>query len=120
MSVIVTKTGGHSATITWTADDDPQGLIARSVEGDQLAYALEALGQPAPHGTLQQSKLAARHATSLAHLLERRAAAQVVRLRDVYELSWRQIAETVLDAREKQGSARRMYESGRRYLGIGN
>ncbi|MFF3959811.1 hypothetical protein ACFYY1_42645 [Streptomyces sp. NPDC001890] len=117
MSVTVTKTAGYTAEITWTADDDPQGHIAKVVESDQLAYALEALGQPVLHGTPEQVLTAAQQTAALARLLERRAASQVVQLRDIHGLSWRRIAAVVLDDPDRQSSVRRMYESGRRHAG---
>ncbi|MGW6202236.1 hypothetical protein ACWF9B_01065 [Streptomyces sp. NPDC055089] len=117
MSVTVTKTAGFSAKITWTADDDPQGYLARAIEGDQLDSALASLGQPVLHGTPEQVLTKAQHTATLARLLERRAASQVVQLRDIHGLSWRRIAAALLDDPEKQSSVRRMYESGRRHLG---
>ena len=118
MSVTITKTAGYAAEITWTADDDLQGHIAKAIESDQLAYALEALGQPVLHGTPDQVLTAAQHTATLARLLERRAASQVVQLRDVHGLSWRKIAAVVLGDPERQSGVRRMYESGRRHSGI--
>ncbi|MFE7113195.1 hypothetical protein ACFU9W_44770 [Streptomyces sp. NPDC057600] len=117
MSVTITKTAGYTAEITWTPADDLQGHIAKTVESDQLAYALEALGQPVLHGTPEQVLTAAQHTATLARLLERRAASHVVQLRDIHGLSWRKIAAALLDDPEKQSSIRRMYESGRRHLG---
>jgi hypothetical protein len=123
MSVTVTKTGGRTATITWEPGDDPRGYLAAAVEGDQLAYALESLGAseaghagPAVSG--EQALLATRHTSDLARLLERRAAVQVVTLKDRYGLSWRRIASALFDDPEKQSSVRRMYDSGRRHLGV--
>ncbi|MFF8697335.1 hypothetical protein ACF08W_34565 [Streptomyces sp. NPDC015144] len=117
MSVTVTKTSGRTAQITWTADDDLQGYLDRAVESDQLADALQSLGQPVLHGTPDQILTQAQHTATLARLLERRAASQVVQLRDIHGLSWRKIAAAILDAPEKQSSVRRMYESGRRQSG---
>ncbi|MFE6977250.1 hypothetical protein [Streptomyces sp. NPDC057682] len=114
MSVTVTKTAGHKAEITWGQGDDPHGYLARAVEGDQLAYALEALGGATVPGNEDQALLAARHTTALARLLQRRAVAQVVQLRDVHGLSWRRIAEVVLEDKDKQSAVRRMYDSGLR------
>ncbi|MDX3129617.1 hypothetical protein PV367_07360 [Streptomyces europaeiscabiei] len=121
MSVHVTKTSGHTAEITWDPkSDDPQGYLATAIEGDQLAYALEALGDPDDvglKGASPESALQAAVCTAqLAALLERRSALQVVRLRDVHKLSWRRIAAAILDDPEKQSSVRRMYDSGRRHL----
>ncbi|MET7693938.1 hypothetical protein ABZT06_39240 [Streptomyces sp. NPDC005483] len=122
MSVYVNKTSGHSAEIVWDPkNDDPQGHIARAFESDQLAYALEALGDPDEVGLKGLSPETALHATALTAqltaLLERRSAIQVVLLRDVHKYSWRRIAASVLDDAEKQSSVRRMYDSGRRHLG---
>lgn len=117
MSVQITKTAGYAAEITWTREDDLQGYIAHAVESDQLAYALEAIGQQVLQGTPDQVLAAAQHTAALARLLERRAASQVVQLRDIHGLSWRRIAEVVLDDAEKQSSVRRMYDSGRRHIG---
>ncbi|MEV0580927.1 hypothetical protein [Streptomyces sp. NPDC050392] len=117
MSVTVTKTSGFTAEITWTTDDDLQGYLAHAIEGDQLASALESLGQPVLHGTPEQVLIKAQHTAALARLLERRAASQVVQLRDIHGLSWRKIAATLLDDPTKQSSVRRMYESGRRHSG---
>ena len=117
MSVTVTTTG-TGAEIAWDPADDPRGYVAQAVQGDQLAYALEALGRVDPEMyEIGEAKLAARHTTALARLLERRAAVQVVQLRDHHGMTWREIAAAVLDAPERQSSARRMYESGRRHLG---
>jgi len=122
MSVDVTKTSGGSAEITWEKADDPHGWIARSVESDELAYALEALGDEAGQHDPTHSESAARaaafHTNRLAGLLERRAAVQVVRLRDDYGLSWRTIAESIHEDPAKQSSIRRQYETGRRILGL--
>lgn len=118
MTVNVTKTGGHTAEITWTKDDDLQGHIARGVESDQLAYALTAMGQRVLHGTPDEVLATAKHTTALARLLERRAADQVVQLHDIHGLSWRRIATVLLDDPEKHSSIRRMYETGRRNSGI--
>ncbi|MEU8765170.1 hypothetical protein [Streptomyces sp. NPDC048659] len=122
MSVTVTKTAGNRAEITWEPrEDDPRGFLARAVEGDQLAYALEALGQdegPQNPATEADAALqAAMHTTALARLLERRAAVQVVHLRDVHGLSWRRIATALHDDPERQSTVRRQYEAGRRHLG---
>jgi len=118
MTVRVTKTAGHSAEITWAPEDDPQSYLAVSVEGDQLASALAALASPAnladDEGTLA---VITRHTKELAQLLERRAAVLVVQLRDEHGMSWPQIADRVLGDPDKQSSARRMYDSGRRHLG---
>ncbi|MFJ2438842.1 hypothetical protein ACIOWM_37125 [Streptomyces anulatus] len=118
MPVNVTKTGGHTAEITWTPDDDVRGEIARAVEGDRLAHALTALGQPVLHGTPERVLATAQETTALARLLERRAADQVVQLHDIHGLSWRRIAAVLLDDPEKHSSVRRMYETGRRNSGI--
>ncbi len=121
MSVDVTKTTGGSAEITWEKTDDPHGWIARSVESDELAYALEALGDEAGQHNPTRSEAAARqaafHTNRLAELLERRAAVQVVRLRDDYGLSWRDIAGVIHQDPEKQSTIRRQYETGRRIIG---
>lgn len=118
MTVRVTKTAGHKAEITWAPEDDPRGYLAVSVEGDQLASALAALASPEglaeDEGTLA---LIVRHTKELAQLLERRAAVLVVELRDEHGMSWPQIADRVLGDPDKQSSARRMYDSGRRHLG---
>jgi hypothetical protein len=122
MSVVVTKTAGATAEITWEQSDDPHGWIARTVESDELAYALEALGDGEAERDTSRSESAARQAAyftnKLAALLERRAATQVVRLRDDYGLSWREIAGAIHQDPEKQSTVRRQYETGRRHLGI--
>jgi hypothetical protein len=121
MSVSVTKTTGGSAEITWENGDDPHGWLARAVEGDQLAYALEALGDGEAERNTDRSESDVRQAAfftnQLAGLLERRAAVQVVRLRDDYGMSWRQIAESIHEDPEKQSTIRRQYETGRRIIG---
>lgn len=120
MSVNVTKTAGNRAEIVWEPGDDPHGYLAHAVETEQLAYALDALGQvdAAQRGvSADQALTEAMHAAGLARLLERRAAVQVVQLRDHYSLSWRRIAVAVFDDADKQSSVRRMYESGRRHIG---
>ena len=119
MSVDVTKTGGHRAEITWSPDDDPEGWLARTVQGDELAYALELLGRgPAPESyDDEQALTAARHTTRLARLLETSAAMQVARLRDVHGQSWRRIADVVHGDPEKQSTVRRQYDAGHRQLG---
>lgn len=117
--VSITPTGQTSAEIIWEPGDDPQGYLARSVESDQLAYALEALGDGESGPAAPETALsAAMHTITLARLLERRAAVQVVRLRDDHGLSWRQIASALYDDPDRQSSVRRMYDSGRRHLGI--
>jgi hypothetical protein len=118
MSVTITSTGQTSAEITWEPGDDPKGYLTRAVESDQLAYALEALGdsETGPD-TAEAALLAATHTAAIARLLERRAAVQVVRLRDDHGLSWRQIAAAVYDNPGKQSSVRRMYDSGHRHIG---
>ncbi|MFJ4051751.1 hypothetical protein ACIP29_37530 [Streptomyces coelicoflavus] len=118
MSVTITKTSGFTASITWDPQDDATGYLARAVESDQLAYSLEALGGGVVAETEEQALLAAQHTTALARELERRAAVQVVRLRDTHGLSWRRIAAVVLDDPDRQSGVRRMYESGRRSIGI--
>ncbi|RSS59837.1 hypothetical protein [Streptomyces sp. WAC01280] len=121
MSVSITKTNGHAAEITWEPGDDPHGHLARVVESDQLAYALQLLGgakagdDETPEAALQ----AAVHTTALARLLERRAAIQVVRLRDKFGMSWRQIAAAIHEDPDKQSTVRGQYESGRRHIGLG-
>ncbi|MEU2380362.1 hypothetical protein [Streptomyces misionensis] len=122
MSVTVTKTGGHTAQITWTPDDDPHGYLAAAVESDQLAYALQSLGDTetghsTPTATPEQALAATAATLSLARLLERRAAVQVVVLKDGHDLTWRPMAEALLGDASKQSSVRRMYDSGRRHLG---
>ncbi|MEU2358858.1 hypothetical protein ABZ599_38885 [Streptomyces misionensis] len=119
MSVSVTKTSGHTAQINWEPSDDPHGYLAASVEGDQLASALSALGSTDDLADDAESlAVMVRHTTELARLLERRAAALVVSLRDEHGMSWPQIADRVLGDPDKHSSARRMYDSGRRQLGL--
>ncbi|MGW5497756.1 hypothetical protein [Streptomyces olivaceoviridis] len=118
MTVRVTKTKGHEATVTWAPEDDPRGYLAIAVEGDQLESALAALGTT--EGLAQDGESLAvmvRHTTELARLLERRAAVLVVQLRDEHQMSWPQIAGRVLGDPDKHSSVRRMYDSGRRHLG---
>lgn len=123
MSVTVTKTAGNRAEITWEPrEDDLQGHIARAVEGDQLAYALEALGASEtgltePTASEEHAMAMAMHTANLARELENRAAVQVVQLRDHYGLSWRRIAVALFEDADRQSSVRRMYESGRRHIG---
>ncbi|MFZ3599858.1 hypothetical protein [Streptomyces sp. BH104] len=122
MSVSVTKTTGHTAEITWEPKaDDPHGYLARAVEGDQLAFALETLGNQDANreGDADRALNAAMHTAELARLLERRAAVQVVQLRDEHGLSWRRISSAIFEDPFKQSSVRRMYDSGRRHLGTG-
>ncbi|MFD5588779.1 hypothetical protein ACFWII_33865 [Streptomyces sp. NPDC127063] len=119
MTVHVTKTAGRRAEIAWAPEDDPHGYLAVSIEGDQLACALAALGSP--KGLADDGEALAvitRHTTELARLLERRAAVLVVQLRDEHGMSWPQIANRVLGDPDKHSSARRMYDSGRRHLGV--
>lgn len=118
MPVTVTKTTARTAEISWQPDDDPRGYLARAVEGDQLAYALEALGGADREQDTAPALSAAAHTAQLARLLDRAAAVQVVRLRDDRALSWRQIASALFDDPERQSSVRRMYATGRRHLGI--
>jgi hypothetical protein len=118
MSVTITKTAGHAAEITWTPADDPHGHLAQAVETDRLAYALEALGGGEAPTAAETALHAARHTTALARELERRAAKQIVVLRDQHGLSWRQIAGVVLEDPDRQSTVRRMYDSGRRHLGV--
>ncbi|MET7727537.1 hypothetical protein [Streptomyces mirabilis] len=124
MSVTVTKTSGGSAEITWQRrGDDPHGYLVRSVESEQLAYALESLGaseagHTEPTATEEYALQAVKHTAELGRLLERRAAVQVVQLHDHYGLSWRKIAAAIYDDPEKQSSVRRMYDSGRRHIGV--
>lgn len=127
MSVIIEKTAGNRAEISWSPqDDDPRGYLARAVESEQLAYALESLGASEdghtdPNGGADYALAMTMHTNALARELERRAAVQVVHLRDHYGLSWRRIAIALYeDDAEKQSSVRRMYESGRRHLGSGS
>ena len=125
MTVHVTRTGGHRAEIAWDADDDPSGYLARAVESEQLAYALEALGAttdqilrvPVTPEEEDQVLTALRHTATLARILERRAAIQVVQMRDQFGISWRRIATALFDDADRQSSVRRMYESGRRHIG---
>ncbi|MER6094208.1 hypothetical protein [Streptomyces bluensis] len=119
MTVQVTKTKGHAAEITWEPQDDPHGYLAVSVEGDQLASALAALASP--KGLAEDGETLSviiRHTTELARLLERRAAVLVVELRDEHGMSWPQISDRVLGDPDKHSSVRRMYDSGRRHLGV--
>ncbi|NUV64989.1 hypothetical protein [Streptomyces sp. CAI-85] len=118
MAVTVTQTTSTAAEITWTKGDDPRGFIARAVSTDQLAYALESAGEVEPTEENPDRALSATmHTVALARLLERRAAVQVVRLRDVHGLSWRRIAIALYEDAERQSTVRRQYETGRRYLG---
>ncbi|MFK0120807.1 hypothetical protein [Streptomyces sp. NPDC090994] len=85
---------------------DPGDCLAAAVEGDQLAYAPESLGaseaghtEPRPRARPYWLSVTS---SDLARLLERRAAIQVVTLREHYGLSWR-----------------RMYDSSRRHLSLG-
>ncbi|WP_217210217.1 hypothetical protein [Streptomyces sp. AC550_RSS872] len=122
MSVHVKKTTGHTAEITWDPKrDDPKGYLAAAVESDQLAYALEALGDPDDVGlkgvSPETALRASAHTAQLGALLERRLTVQVVRLRDVHGYSWRRIAEALLGDPDKQSSIRRKYDTGRRLLG---
>ncbi|MET8411317.1 hypothetical protein ABZV34_24965 [Streptomyces sp. NPDC005195] len=119
MSVTVDKTSQGNAEVSWDPqEDDPHGYLARSIETDQLAYALEAVGSAVEYTDADTALEAARHTTTLARLLERRSAAQVVQLHDVHRLSWRRIAEVLFEDPEKQSSVRRMYDSGRRTAGL--
>jgi hypothetical protein len=118
MAVDVTKTGGFTTEITWTPADDPHGRLARSVESDELAYALELLGAGPQDYDEEQALQAVRYTTQLARLLETAAAIEVVRLRDERGLSWRRIAAAVHDDPDRQSTVRRQYEAGRRQLGI--
>jgi hypothetical protein len=119
MTVHVTKTKGRAAEITWAPEDDPQGYLAVSVEGDQLASALTALGATRGLEVDDEEELAliVRHTKELAQLLERRAAVLVVKLRDEHGMSWPHIANRVLGDPDKHSSVRRMYDSGRKHLG---
>ncbi|KAB7643571.1 MULTISPECIES: hypothetical protein [Bacteria] len=123
MSVIVEKTAGNRAEISWSPkEDDPRGYLARSIESEQLAYALESLGASEagptePTASEEYAVAMAMHTAALARELERRAAVQVVKLRDHYGLSWRRIAAVLFEDADKQSSVRRMYESGRKHLG---
>lgn len=122
MSVSVTKTAGGTAEITWEASDDPHGWLARAVESDELAYALEAFGDGQAEQDTTRSEdavlQAAYFTTRLAKRMERMAAKQVVRLRDDYGFSWRRIAEAVHGDADKQSTVRRQYEAGRRAIGL--
>ncbi|MFD5728346.1 hypothetical protein ACFWMT_19945 [Streptomyces sp. NPDC058368] len=118
MSVTVTKTSGHSVEITWTPEDDPQGLIARAIETDQLADVLEALGRGVVTSTEGQEELAARHTIAFGKLMDRRGAAYVLHLRETYGTSWRKLAEALLGDPDRQSAVRRMYDSGRLKRGI--
>ncbi|RPK69974.1 hypothetical protein EES45_36250 [Streptomyces sp. ADI97-07] len=118
MSVDVTNSGEFAASLSWSVEDDPYGYIAQVVAGDQLSAALSALGGGNTEEDATQALQDAMHTTQLARLLERRAAVQVVTLRETHKLSWRQIANTLLGDPEKQSSIRRMYESGRRDIGL--
>lgn len=123
MTVIVEKTAGNRAEITWEQADDPRGYLAKAIESHQLAFALESLGaSEAGHTepTVSESYALnmAEATTQLAKLLERRAAVQVVQLRDHYSLSWRHIALHIFNDADKQSSVRRMYDSGRRHIGV--
>ncbi|MEV5605714.1 hypothetical protein AB0L33_30180 [Streptomyces sp. NPDC052299] len=60
--------GGFAAEITWTPEDDLTGYLAKAVEPDQLAYALEALGGGDVAESGDQALLAAQHTTALARL----------------------------------------------------
>ncbi|MFH8797780.1 hypothetical protein [Streptomyces sp. NPDC017941] len=123
MAVTVIRTEGCKAEITWKPEDDMQGYLVQSVDNERLAYALESLG--ASQAELSEPTKSEEYALSqasatayLAQLLERRAAVQVVKLRDHYGMSWRKIAIHLFDNAEKQSSVRRMYESGRRHIGV--
>ncbi|WP_435281334.1 hypothetical protein [Streptomyces koelreuteriae] len=123
MSVTVKKTAGHSVEITWhPKTDDPKGYLANAIESDQLAFALESLGQD-PHAQADadtphdHALLAARHTTELARLLERRAAMQVVDLKDARRFFWRKIADAPFGDAGKQSTVRRMYGPGLRRRG---
>ncbi|WP_432182768.1 hypothetical protein [Streptomyces sp. NBC_00063] len=123
MPVSVEKTSGHAAQITWEPADDPRGYLTKAIESQQLAFALESLGaSEAGHTepTMSESYALnmAEATTQLAQLLERRAAVQVVQLRDHYSLSWRRIALHIFNDADKQSSVRRMYDSGRRHIGV--
>ncbi|MGW2841813.1 hypothetical protein ACWCWD_29010 [Streptomyces sp. NPDC001493] len=119
MSVTITKTAGRTVEITWAPEDDPHGYLLRAVEGDQLAYALEALGEGAnvTEYSVDLALQAAMHTKALAKELDRRAAKQVVTIRERYSVSWGRIAVIVLGDAERQSAIRRMYESGLRHLG---
>ncbi|MGA5183016.1 hypothetical protein ACPCBF_25080 [Streptomyces pseudogriseolus] len=121
MSVSVNPTGPTSAEITWESGDDPRGHLARALQSDQLAHALEVLGDSdsrSDAGPADAALSAAMHTFTLARLLERRATVQVVRLRDDHGLSWGQIASALYDDPERTSSVRRLYDSGRRNLGV--
>jgi len=120
MTVRVTKTAGFAAEITWAKEDDPRGYLAVAVEGDQLESALAALGGTTEDLAEDGESLAVmvRRTKELAQLLERQAAVLVVSLRDEHGMSWPQIADRVLGDPDKHSSARRMYDSGRRQLGL--
>ncbi|MGW1071036.1 hypothetical protein ACWD4F_41885 [Streptomyces aureus] len=122
MAVTVTRTEDCKAEITWAPEDDLHGHLVQSVDNERLAYALESLGASQvgfsePTASEEYALSQASATTYLAQLLERRAAVQVVKLRDHYALSWRRIALQLFDDADKQSSVRRMYDSGRRHLG---
>ncbi|CAM5291307.1 hypothetical protein GCM10010329_81550 [Streptomyces spiroverticillatus] len=116
MSVHITRPTSTSAEIAWEPGDDPQGFLVQAIDQDRLAWALDALADPA--GGLPETPdaalTAAHHTTALAKDLKRRAAVQVVRLRDDHGHSWRAIAKAVLGDADKHQAVRRMYDSGHR------
>ncbi|MFE6189131.1 hypothetical protein ACFQ6U_32380 [Streptomyces sp. NPDC056465] len=118
MPVSIAPTSGHSAEITWSVEDDPYGRLARATEGPQLACALGAIGGAYAEVDPARALQAAAHITSLARLLERHAAVQVVHLRDTHHLSWRQIAAGLHGDPDRQSTVRRQYDSGRRHIGL--
>lgn len=122
MSVTVTETAAGRIEITWDpTQDDPRGYLSELVTTGQLAHTLEAIGYvdyDRRGHTPEQALEAARCTTIVARLLDRRAAVQVVQLRDRYGLSWRRIAEHVRGSADSQSSIRRMYDAGLRWIGI--
>ena len=121
MAVTVNRTEACKAEITWEPEDDMQGYLVQSIDNERLAYALESLGSSSSAEPTASEDYALSMASATAYvvqLLERRAAVQVVKLRDHYGMSWRRIAVHLFDNAEKQSSVRRMYDSGRRHIGV--
>ncbi|MGW6941346.1 hypothetical protein ACWGF3_20435 [Streptomyces xanthophaeus] len=123
MGIEVTKTTGHSATITWNPkEDDARGYLAFAIESGRLADALTALGAPQIEDltdslTNEELRLITQSVAAVQRDLERRMRALVVQLRDRDGESWADIAATLYEDPSKRSSARAAYEAGLRQTG---
>ncbi|WP_371801599.1 hypothetical protein OHA38_44220 [Streptomyces sp. NBC_01732] len=124
MSVSIERTTPTAATAIWEPSDDPQGYIAHTIDSDQLAKAITALGLKQYDGlsalsAVQRAEIL-RAAAGLAAELTRRVRHLTVAAREIDGTSWGDLAALLTDDPTARSTARGTYAAGLRQMGRSN